>query len=291
MLYYSINYNIIKKIRKKLITVEESLKIVELYKNGMTTRELCIMFDYGLNDRNSILNILKKYNIPIRKDNLTHATKYHIDKDYFKVINSEDKAYYLGLLYADGYNDTIKRSVRLSLQKDDKKILDLFKTYLKTDKPLRFCQRSLKNPKWSDVYTLDIENKQISIDLHNLGCVKAKTFLIEFPNFLENKYISHFIRGYFDGDGCITYSKPKKITHNKSMQISFVGTYSFLMSLQEIFIKELNYSYVKFTKRYKNKNDNIYTLAYGGNIKISKFKTWLYKDAHIFLDRKYDKFL
>jgi len=269
---------------KKKVTTEEELIVIKKYLSGKKVSELTKEYNYSKTNHHGILNILKKHNISIRPDNITHSTKYFVDSNYFEKVDNQNKAYILGLLYADGYNGISSNSIRLMLQKEDKDILDIIRKEIKTDKPLRLYQKSLKNPNWKDMYALDIENKKMCKDLNNLGCIQAKTFKIVFPYFLKDEYISHFIRGYFDGDGCITYSK-------KNMYISFVGTSEFLNSLKIIFTKELNFSDVKFSKRHKDKNDNIYNLLYGGNKQISKFKTWLYKDAQIFMKRKFDKFL
>lgn len=271
-------------IKKLPITKKEKEKVIELYLKGETVTNLNKLFGYQGKDHHSILNILKKNNIEIRKDNFTHAKKYNIDDKYFECIDSEKKAYFLGLLYADGYNGVTNNTVRLILQKKDKDILDKFKEELKTNKPLRFYERSKKNPNWQDCYAFDIENKKISLDLEKLGCIQKKTFKLTFPNFLNKTLTHHFIRGYFDGDGCITYSKTQ-------MSISFVGTIEFLIELKNILMKELKFNDVKFSKRHKDKKDNIYTLIYGGNKQITRFKNWLYKNANIFMQRKYDKFL
>ncbi len=271
------------------ITIEEKQEIVKLYQEGLTTRELCKQFNYTDNNRHAILNVLKEYSIPIRPDHLTHAFRYPIDITYFEQVDTEDKAYFLGLLYADGANDEKKCSVRLMLAEDDKYILETFKGYLQTTKPLRLYKRSKLNPKWKDCFALDIENKKMSKDLAKLGCMGRKTFKLLFPTFLPEELQHHFIRGYFDGDGCITYSK-KIPNRSQNIFLSFTGTTEFLLELQKILISNLDFTQTKLSKRHKDRVDNIYTLAYGGNLQAMKFKNWLYKDATIYFTRKYNKF-
>lgn len=91
--------------------------------------------------------------------------------------------------------------------------------------------------------------------------------------------IPHFIRGYFDGDGCITSSK-------SNIKWSILGTSNFLSSIQDIMVEKLQ---LNKTKIYKAKN--IYSLEYKGRKQIKTIKEWLYNDATIFLERKYNKFL
>jgi len=92
---------------------------------------------------------------------------------------------------------------------------------------------------------------------------------------------NHFIRGYFDGDGCITYGK--KI--NKNCTISIVSNKEFLDTI----VKKIciNFSY---TKRHKQKNDNILTVTTGGIKNILVFYDYIYTNSNIHLIRKKIKF-
>lgn len=276
-------------MRKKLTQLEE-LELVDLYKSGKTTRELCIHFGYNSDNRHSILNRLHKYNIPIRPDNYTHSTKYEIDNTYFEKIDNQNKAYFLGLLYADGCNYTKKSEVKLSLVESDKDILLDFSKELKTNKPLRYTKLDHKSSNFNNHYIVCIENKKISKDLVDLGCVNKKSLVLKFPTLeqVPENLIPHFIRGYFDGDGCITYSY-NKIYKKRSPVISFVSTKEFLDTLQIIFNKELGFSFTKFQKRRKNIINN-YSIMYGGKKQMLKFYNWLYNDSNYFLKRKFKKF-
>ena len=67
-------------------------------------------------------------------------SEYYYNKDYFKIINNEHKAYWLGFLYADGYVEPIYRKdkikafrLELSLQESDEDMLLLFKKDIETN--------------------------------------------------------------------------------------------------------------------------------------------------------------
>lgn len=278
-------------MKKKKLTLEEELKLVELYKFGKSTKELCILFGFTLNNRHGILDRLVKYNIPIRPDHLTHSKKYNIDETYFEKIDNQNKAYFLGLLYADGCNYTKKGEVKLSLVESDKHILESFNIELKTNKPLRFTKLDHKNPNFSNQIVSCIENKKLSKDLDDLGCVNNKSLVLKFPTIKQvpEHLIPHFIRGYFDGDGCITYSFDK-IRNKKSPIINFCGTKEFLYSLQTIFNNELGFTFTKQQKRHKTISNN-YSISYGGKKQMLKFYNWLYNDSIYFLKRKHIKFI
>lgn len=274
--------------KKELILQGKDL--LESYNEGATISQLMLKYD---SDRHRMINVLRIIGATIRPDHLTHAKKYTIDDTFFERVDTEEKAYILGLLYADGYNDTKNSCIRLTLAETDKVILEKINKILGHNKPLRFYERVSKNPNWQDAWALDIENKKMCLDLEKLGCMKAKTHILEFPT--EEQVPSylhhHFIRGYFDGDGCITSSISKvSDKRNPSYGISFVGNLPFLLKIQEILMLKLNFNKTKMSKRHKNRVDTIFTLCYSGNKQVSLYGEYIYKNATIFLDRKKNKF-
>ena len=209
--------------------------------------------------------------------------KYPIVEDFFDEIDTEEKAYFLGFLYADGYNNTDRNSVALSLKEDDKEILIRLNSLLQPTKPLGYykknkLKRGFENSQ--NEYRLVIANKHISERLVELGCGKAKTHNLTFPTEeqVPSHLIRHFVRGYFDGDGSVSGDKQK--------QFSFVGTIDFLLPLQQILVKELNFSKTKLDQRHEDREDSIRALRYCGINQCITFRDWLYKDATIYLERK-----
>jgi len=203
---------------------------------------------------------------------------YPIDEYFFDVIDNEEKAYFLGLLYADGTNSTGKTEVKLALHNQDVEILEIFKHKIQPTKPLYFVDGKGKR---GDYYKLVFNSKKISYRLSELGVVPAKTFKLKFPNFIEEPLIHHFIRGYFDGDGNIHFNK-----RTKQLMFSVTSTESFLLSLQEVLMKNCFLSKVKLGTRHPERGHNIRQLSYSGNNSIKRIYEWLYKDASIFMNRK-----
>ena len=211
--------------------------------------------------------------------------KYPIVEDFFDEINTEEKAYILGLLYADGWNQTERNSVSLSLKEADKEILDKVTSLIQPTKPLKYIntsnqRKNLGFENSQNQYRLIIANKHISQRLVELGCGKAKTHNLTFPTEeqVPSHLIRHFVRGYFDGDGSVSGDKQK--------QFCFVGTIDFLLPLQQILVKELNFSKTKLDRRHKDIDNNIRSLRYCGVNQCITFRDWLYKDATIYLERK-----
>ena len=128
-----------------------------------------------------------------------------------------------------------------------------------------------------------IENKYLSKKLSELGVVQRKTFNIVFPQWLDKELYRHFIRGYFDGDGCIYIGE-----NCKNPTFSIVGTYEFLTDVQNILIEECCLNKTKFDKRFKE--SEIFTLRYCGRNNTKKIRDWMYLDATIYIERKFDKY-
>lgn len=194
---------------------------------------------------------------------------YTLDQTIFDKIDTEEKAYWLGFLFADGYNNETRGTVVLTLHNQDLDTLNKFTKFMNTNKPIgRNTDNSSK---------VVIESKHISKTLSKIGMIQKKTHVLEFPN-IEKHLRKDFIRGYFDGDGCATYGK--KIGYN--ITISIVSTKSFLFKILDE-IKDIKFSLVK---RHKDRDDNIYSITSGGVSNIIKFYYYLYDDSNIYMSRK-----
>jgi|AntAceMinimDraft_18_1070375.scaffolds.fasta_scaffold22457_2 hypothetical protein len=204
---------------------------------------------------------------------------YFYDEDYFKNINSEEKGYFLGFLYADGYVNDIgyNNYVELTLSIIDEYILEKFLKLIKSNRKIYKI-----NNKYSRII---INSKKIVNDLKKYGCVNNKTHNLKFPNNINEKYFKHIIRGYFDGDGCVWLT-------NNTYHLQFTGNIDFLYGIENYLLKNLN---IKKKDHYspcnRNRKNNIRALKYGGNQIVTKIFNLLYKDSTIYLKRKYEKFL
>lgn len=235
--------------------------------------------------RRQVRSILVSEGIKIRGG---AVRKYEVNENYFDVIDTEQKAYFLGFLYADGYNNTKTNCVRICLHEKDIDVLEKLNRLIHKDKPIsKYSNRS----NGTNYPILDMFSKKISQSLVKLGCDKNKTFNIKFPTEeqVPKHLYNHFIRGYFDGDGCITsYVHKRKITPDNTFSI--VGTESFLTSVIYIIKCELNIQVNKLYTRHPERNHCIRSFFISGNTNCKKIREWLYKDSTIYLNRKKDKF-
>lgn len=260
------------------------------YKLPLTKKEIIVKYQEGLScaaisklcncSANNIYAILKKANIPTRSL-AEAATKYSLNHQYFTNIDSEEKAYFLGFLFADG--SVTNKKMTLSLQEKDIHILELFKKSIEYTGPI-IINNKLGNRQKQ--YRLVITSKSLVKDLHKYGVTVNKAFNLKFPLDISKNYYHHFIRGYFDGDGCIYTNKIKS-----DYLISMIGPKVFLEAIQTILIDELKLNLTKLYNPKNCKETGLHTLTYQGKKNVIKIGDFLYKNATCFLYRKHGKYL
>lgn len=262
---------------RKKIPESDYDKIVDMYLNGYSSVYIGNL--YGISHK-PILNILNKMGV---SRNWNSLRKYELNEYYFDKIDTPNKAYILGLLYADGYNNRSTNTVRLKLQKEDKHILEDVAKELGYNAPLIFDERSRKNKNWKDTYSLDIRSAHMSEVLDIMGMHQAKSLTLKFPEWIDPILYPHFLRGYIDGDGSI-YCYDKKMNWN----ISIVGTSDFCNYVKSIVESILGmHIHIKVDGRHNNITCDI---RIGGNRQVLKFLDWIYKDSDLKMERKYLKY-
>ena len=222
-------------------------------------------------------------------------SKYYYNKDYFNKIDTEEKAYWLGFLYADGCinryykNEKLKAmSLELTLCEKDKKHLEKFAKCLETNVPIRIKKTKLNNKIYSS-YKIVISCTKLCYDLINLGCIPNKTYDIKFPTYeiVPKNFMRDFIRGFFDGDGCISTTTMEGKPH---IVTTFTGMSDMLKSISDFLIGE---KVIRVnTKIYKDKRrEKTYNIHIHGTDSNKDFLDYLYKNSTIYLDRKYDNYI
>lgn len=228
---------------------------------------------------------LAKYFKGIGIEVINKQNKSKFNEHIFDVIDTEEKAYWLGFIFADGYIGSTpieenKKSVynfELSLQLLDVDHLNKFKEFLSYEKNVVCDDHRCR---------LMVANKHFWNILNNYGCTPRKSLTLKFPSeniFIESdKYskedlIRHFIRGYFDGDGCLSRHK---YINTVSLHVEVLGTEEFL---DEISKYSNSIATLKHDKRHTNAT---YSLEYSKE-QGTKFINYLYQNANIYLDRKF----
>lgn len=230
---------------------------------------------------------------------------YSLDENYFKVIDTEDKAYWLGFLYADGsitrFYKTDKKtgekvirslSLELGLQSGDKHHLEKFLESIKCNVPI---QDRVIRKKYSACRVV-VNRTSFCNHLIDKGCVPCKSLILNFPteDIVPKELLVHFIRGYFDGDGCVHcseneyYHKERKKTYSQySFTACFTGNENFLRKMKEVLEQQgIKVGELQFDKR----SNAVDIYIHNGDNSLYKFYDLLYRDATVYLDRKYEKF-
>lgn len=229
------------------------------------------------------------------RDSRGGHNRYKINEDFFKIWSGE-MAYILGYIYADGCLIDSRRASRtqyITITSKDSSILYKIRKVLESESPLR---KEIRKSEWKSrgqlyiskpSYTLRIGNKVMFNDLTKLGLTPRKSLNLTFPEIPE-KQLNHFLRGYFDGDGCLYLSR-KRGENARRVKLFFT-------SGGKIFLKQLSkilFNLLKVPER------NIYDLngcfgIYYPKSTALKILDFLYKDtqkSQLYLERKHQRYL
>lgn len=251
------------------------VKIIELYESGLSCYKIAKIFNCSAS---SINNILKKGNINTSK-NSNNYRKYKLNQNYFSKIDTEDKAYFLGLIYSDGC--VYKGRLSISLIDTDAYILEKFLYFLESEG--RLYDVPIRRDNTQAQKMLAISNNKIKEDLEYLGVTEKKSLTLKFPSYnqVPIKFMRHFIRGVFDGDGSV-FSYERNINKNKYVEygVSIISSVKFIEELR-VFIGYGNVYNV-------NNNKNSF-ISFKDRKEIISFYNYIYKDSKVYLNRKYKK--
>lgn len=270
--------NIELKIRNKKISFSEDQLnfFLEMYNSGKSLREVA---EYAQVDKKVIKKNFLENGIDISKSQrYQKQTKFNINKTIFENIDTEEKAYWLGFLLADGYvsNDT-KNEISLTLCEKDKEHVIKFATFMgRGEKDVKFRPRTSS-------YRFSFNDKKIKLDLFKHGVYNNKSLNCKLnEKIMQNENLKwHYLRGLFDGDG----------------HIGFYGVNRdcFLFSLNSTF-EALDYlsndlfNYIGIIKSPKKTKSKCFDLRYYGK-NSSYILDKLYNNSNIFLKRKKDSYI
>lgn len=272
----------------KKFSEEEINEILQKYDNGEKITNLNKFYH-----TTKIRDILIQNNrsVPeIRKGQGGVKRKYPFNENYFENLDSKDKAYFLGFIYADGF--ITKRSQSqdvLGLTLAEIEPIDKFKKYIQTEKPVGYYKKTNSYSDKSYEYKLALLSDKLVSDIEKLGVIERKTLVLTFPDISE-ELIPHFIRGYFDGDGSVFYHKDsRKEYDNTYLGIDICGTKEFLEGL----ISKLPFLTPEDHVLYKEKrrNTNCWNIKMASNIRSLQLYHFMYKHCDdLYLSRKRKKF-
>lgn len=253
-------------------------KIVELYNQGLSHKKISKKLGCS---QGRVWKYISQCEVEQR--DCRSYRPYKLNEEYFDEINTNEKAYILGFIYADGHNDVKKGQIKIKIQQRDKHLLEYFNKVISPEKPNSILTEIPKNPNAQKQSIWLIYSRRVSDKLNEIGCGDRKSLTCEFPN-IPNDFVNSFIAGYFDGDGHISFQSNRPSLIANSICVNDV----FFEGLHKAVLENLNFSLHKYKISATNK---IKTAKIGKVNDAIKFFEWIYKDTPIKLDRKYQKFL
>ena len=259
---------------KKIEFSQEQIKdIVNKYSENWTQQKIADFYNVS---RPVIKRILESQDeLVIRKC----TTKYKYKQDIFEIIDSNEKAYWLGFLAADGCNYQREKnaSIIINVHKKDIEHLKKFQIFCGTNAEIKSYIGYEGYSNDTPMCKITLNSIKISNDLIDKGIVPNKSLILQPPK-ISKEFYKPFILGYFDGDGSIY-----KTSQYNNYSISFQGTKEILTWIYET----LDWD-AKLEKRNPNSLDNSYYIRCGGTNKPHLILKQLYDSCDIHLNRKYE---
>jgi len=280
------------RILCKNIPLELKQKICTEYLNGSPSTTLHNKYNFT---PTTILRIVRELGGHV-KTNKEVKTKYTFNHLFFTKIDTEAKAYFLGLLLADGH--TSYKEVMLYLNAKDRHIIETFINSINGNNKIheRTGTIHFNTKKYiSKAIGISLRSDQMLKDLKVLGFTTNKTYKVEIPK-IKKELQQHFWRGVWDGDGYIShyYSKTKhkltngniKVYNNLTLEVGLCG----LKNVLEEFCKFLKQNNIKPGKIYKDSSIHSVRCNWTESYKLLNL-FYQNSDPTLCLKRKHDKYL
>ena len=257
-------------------------EIVELYLkgNGAPTIALHLNIKIG-----KVYWVLKQNKVPLRSHKLKNTKQRTCNEQFFSQIDTQEKAYIVGLIAADGAilkTQQASSIIKLDLHSKDMDILYKIKEVIQYTGPIKFYKSKTSYGEGEIARLLLISDTLVQ-DLSLIGISERKSHTLgNILKFIPLSLQVHYIRGYFDGDGSWKGNR-------EDIAWSIMGTENTCLGIANL-MTELGIVKIIPKLQKRHEYDVVKTLEYGGRKQCKRIGNWMYKDATIFLDRKFDKY-
>ena len=247
-----------------------------IFRSGLySAKDLAAMFNCH---SQTIYSTAKRLGVVLPRSDMR---RYKPNDHYFKTWSNE-MAYVLGLLAADGHvavTKTGQHIVMINLKESDKELVERIKKFVDYSGPI-YSQRK-SNGETQAVLTMT--SKEMVNDLRVLGLGQNKTHSLVWPNSIYDEFVPHFVRGYFDGDGCIFYEN--SANKDNLLTVNIIGTPSFID-----YLKNQYHIMSGNAHGYIAKKGVVNSMVINGKFAARSFLDWIYKDSteETRLSRKYN---
>ena len=261
--------------KKKQLTNEQIMEVKKMIDEGAFLKEVA---SYCNLDEETTKRRLKELGFQIKN---TNRVNRRIKSDYFSVIDSPEKAYWLGFLFTDGSVDHYRTTgrIRLQLQERDKEILEKFQEDLALDGKIIYDVRPN-----STCCSVEFTDEQIYNDLVKYNIIPNKTYMIDHIPYqkIPKEYWSAYALGLFDGDGGLSYSKD----FSTDVTLSYTAYHETEVQDFQTLINLL----INNEKTNKNFFTSAWHTQWRGRLQVLKILNVLYENCPRHLQRKYDKY-
>lgn len=280
---------------KKELTKEELEKVTQIYnlhQEGTPLEQACNSVGYTRNQYYIRRKIAKRQGIEFERVKQVNSQNNYA---WFRSIDTQDKAYFLGLLAADGcitpeVEGHSSKKLSLKLKASDGYLVEKLCSYISPERePITVPYDGEKKFGYDceDSVIWRANSDMLVEDLLNLGLNYRKSYTgIAFPYSIDKDLYRHYIRGYFDGNGYISVSYSKR----DEKDVAVVA----ILSTDKIFLKDLesvlpvSSTIVDVTK--SDRETSLFKLYVKRHWGLKMLKYYLYTDADTFLHRKKEKF-
>jgi len=248
--------------------------MINMYDSKYSTTQIAEKYTINIK---TVVKILKKNNVVI---NSHKYRKYIFNERFFQFIDTEEKAYWFGFLLADGSVDKNRGRITLALAEVDKTHIEKFQNAIGVKNSLTYNQKTKS-------YRLVLNSLPMKEDLMQIGCVDNKSYKdIRVPVLGNVESYRHFLRGIFDGDGCVTYNE-----NDNRYKVEFIGSPRLIDFINSFLPLILGISTMTITRDARFKSDFTKCVAWGGKQNVLSILEFLYDNSSTKLNRKYEKYL
>jgi hypothetical protein len=238
------------------LTSLQKQEIIDAFSSGMECRYISTALNFS---GRAVPRVLAEAGINTKRRN-----RYVLNENYFDVIDSQVKAYLLGLLAADG---CVTTKDYVTFESIDQELTHLLKQELEYSGSTRV----IKPQNYAPHYRINFSSRQLATALRKLGVVagRGSSGIYYFP---DSNYLAAYVLGYFDGDGC-AYVNPNR----SGGSICIVGSYEFTSELAKL----LGMGAVK-----EHQSKSVYYWTIYSRDNINKFYQLIYQYPGLGLQRK-----
>ncbi|MBI3651476.1 MAG: hypothetical protein HY231_10695 [Acidobacteria bacterium] len=255
----------------KRLTPEMEQLIIAHYQEGHTAREVLKLIPFKT--KKTVYDVLEKHGVAKRSPyGRADYKSYH--EAIFANVDTQAKAYWLGILLTDGYiSDTRNNGEpQIGLQMIDCELLEKFREFLGSTNPvLHIKARSIRH---QPLYRVTVSSQRMAADLSRYGVVPRKSALTYLP-VLQQEFMPHLLRGILDGDGTVSHRQ------DGGAIIGFCGSERLLTEIRMWLICKLGISDNRL-----HQNKSVAFIQWSLDADIRKITRYLYQNAEVYLERK-----